>query len=123
MDAIVGWFLLVYISAAILAWQYTRLLEWLREVCRPWWDTWMEVVIGDGLVVLTGLLLALIGGWPQSLWHWLACAAAPYVAWGGPVIWWQVSVRLTQRREQHRAKIADLERAARRPRLPEDTDG
>jgi hypothetical protein len=82
---------LVYICAAILSWQYSRLLLWLRVVCARWWATWIEVVIGDGLVLITGVLLVALHGFPTTWVEWGLVAALPYFAWGMPIIWWQRS--------------------------------
>lgn len=89
---------------AVVASAYAAILN-IRQV-REWYTpdrTWVTVVIGDGLIILALLVLALLGELPWRAW----LITLGYTgAAGAPIIIWQ-QIRAYER---HRRAAQSLER-------------
>lgn len=118
-SSIVSTYILVFFSSAILSFGYSRALLWARDAY-VWWRTWMEVVIGDGLVVGTIAILIAIVGFPAGWLEWFVMTVGAYVAWGGPIIIWQTTEDSDRERTRLQARMDELNRAARKPRRSVD---
>jgi 4-hydroxybenzoate polyprenyltransferase len=85
----------VLLVSAVLSAGYSYILEQLKEVYHPD-HIWVTVCIGNGLILATGAVCAALDMLP---WAALGVFALLNVAWGTPVVIWQLW-QADQRRKQ-----------------------
>lgn len=113
---------LVLLVGGLASWGYSHLLPVIRVAWATWWDTWMEVVIGNGMVVAASVVMVLAGGWPDTWLRLLIILVVPHGVLGLPIVIWQVREEVIRRRDRRNAERAELRRQAARPRVEVDPD-